>query len=116
MPQIYGVTGPVRAAGTAFLATVMAPGLPARERSWQPEPGEHAVLEAGQGADPVAGESEHVEAGAVADAGGRAQVGAERRLAVGSRGHEVEPAPGVEQAGAEARHHVPALVFEGDRR
>jgi len=26
MPQIYGVTGPVRAAGTAFLATVKALG------------------------------------------------------------------------------------------
>jgi hypothetical protein len=56
----------------------------------------------GQGADPVAGEGEDVEAGAVADAGGRAQVGAERRLAVDWRGHEVEPAARVEQAGAEA--------------
>jgi len=34
--------------------------LPARERSRQAEPWEHAVVEAGEGADPVAGEGEDV--------------------------------------------------------
>jgi len=52
----------------------------------------------------------------MADAVGGAQVGPERRLAVGSRRHELEPAAGAEQAGAEAGHHVAALVFEGHRR
>ena len=59
--------------------------VPARERARQPEPREHAVLEAGHGADPVAGEGEDEEADPVADAVGGAQVGAERRLAVGAR-------------------------------
>ena len=62
------------------------------ERPRQPEPREHAALEAGHGADPVAGEGEDQEAGPVADAVGCAQVGAERRLTVGPRRHEVEPA------------------------
>ena len=44
-------------------------GLSARERSRQPEPWEDAVIEAGHGADPLAGEGEHVEAGPLADAG-----------------------------------------------
>src|SRR5205807_2311341 len=61
--------------------------LPGRERSPQPEPWEHAVLEAGHGADPVAGEGEDVEANPMADAVRAAQVGSERRLAVGSRPH-----------------------------
>src|SRR6266576_2141344 len=78
--------------------------LPAWERSRQPEPWEHAALEAGQGADTVAGEGEDVEAGPVADAVRGAQVGPERRLAVGPGGHQVEPAARAEQAGAEAGH------------
>ena len=45
-------------------------GLPARQRSRQPERREHAVVEAGHGADPVAGEGEDIHAGAVPDAGG----------------------------------------------
>src|ERR1700732_3753192 len=89
--------------------------LSARERSREPEPWERAVLEAGHGADPVAGEGEDVEAGPVADAGRGAQVGSEGRLTVGSRRHQVEPAARVEQAGAEAGHDVSALVFEGHR-
>jgi len=52
----------------------------------------------------------------VADAGGGAQVSAERGLTVGSRGDEVKPATRAEQAGAEAGHDVPAFVFEGHRR
>jgi hypothetical protein len=52
---------------------------------WPPEPWEHAVLEAGHGADPVAGEGEDDEAGPMADtAGGRAQVNPERRLTIRS--------------------------------
>ena len=42
--------------------------------------------------DPVAGEGDDEQAGAVADAVRAAQVGAERRLAVGPRRHQVEPA------------------------
>ena len=44
-----------------------------------------------------------------------AQVGAEGRLSVGSRAHEVEPSTRAEQAGAEAGHDVSTLVFEGHR-
>jgi hypothetical protein len=50
-------------------------GLSARERSRQPEPWEHAVVEAGDGADPVAGEGEEEKADTVADAGRAAQIG-----------------------------------------
>src|SRR5262249_21370056 len=75
--------------------------LPAGQRSRQPDPAEHAVVEAGQRADPVAGEGEDVQAGPVADAGRGTQVGPERRLAVGSRRDEVEPAARAEEAGAE---------------
>jgi hypothetical protein len=63
--------------------------LPARERSGQPEPRQHAVVEAGHGADLVAGQGEHAEAGRVADSGQGAQVGPERGLAVGARRDEV---------------------------
>jgi NAD(P)-dependent dehydrogenase (short-subunit alcohol dehydrogenase family) len=42
------------------------------------------VLEAGHGADPVAGEGEDEEADPAVDAGSGAQVGSERRLTVGS--------------------------------
>jgi hypothetical protein len=52
----------------------------------------------------------------VADAVRRAQVGTERRLAVGSGRHEIEPAARAEDAAAEARDEVPPLVFEGNRR
>ena len=48
--------------------------------------------------------------------GGGTQVGAERRLTVGSRRHEVEPPARAEDADAEPRHDVSALVFEGHRR
>src|ERR1017187_9293481 len=89
--------------------------LSAPKRSREGEPREHAVVEAGHGADPVAGEGEHVEAGPVADAGSGAQVSPERRLAVGSRRDKVESTARAEQAGAEAGHHVAAFVFEGDR-
>src|SRR5215472_4584753 len=63
--------------------------LSARQRSRQPERWEHAVVEAGHGADPVAGEGEHVQAGPVADAVEAAQVGPEGRLAVGVLNGEV---------------------------
>src|SRR5438270_2171374 len=89
--------------------------LSARERSRQPEGWEDAVLEAGHGAYPVTGEGEDVEAHPVADATGRAQIGSERRLAVGSCRHEVKPPPRGEDVGAEASYEVSAHVFEGHR-
>ena len=49
-------------------------------------------------------------------AGRGAQVGAERRLAVGPRRHEVEPPPRDEDALEEAGRDVPALVLERHRR
>ena len=52
----------------------------------------------------------------MADAGRAAQVGSERRLAVGSHRDDVESAARSEQAGAVAGHGVPALVSEGHRR
>src|SRR5260370_5285243 len=89
--------------------------LSARERRRQPEPWEHAVIEAGDGADPVAGEGEDEEAGSVADAAGRgAQVRRERRLTIGSRRHEVMRSARADDAGVEAGHGVAALVFEGN--
>src|SRR3982751_2450653 len=87
-----------------------------RQRAWQAEPGQDAVLEAGQGADPAAVEGEDVETDPVADAIGGAQVGAERRLAVGPRRNEVEPAARAEDGGAEAGHDLRPLVLEGHRR
>jgi dihydrofolate reductase len=47
----------------------------------------------------------------VADAVEGAQVDSERRLAISSLRHKVEPAARAEQDGAESGHHVPALVF-----
>jgi hypothetical protein len=47
--------------------------------------------------------------------GGGAKVRPERGLTIGSRRHEVEPPARAEDAGAEAGHHVSALVFEGHR-
>src|SRR6516164_4655840 len=85
---------------------------PGRERSRQPEPRQHAGLEAGHAADPVAGQGEHVEAGRVADSGRAAQIGPERGLAVGSGRYEVEPAARAELAGPVAGHGVSALVSE----
>jgi len=84
--------------------------------SRQPEAWEHAVVEAGDGADAVAGEREDEEvAGPVADAGRAAKVGPERRLTISSRRHEVIPPAGAEEVGVEAGHEVAALVFEGNR-
>ncbi|MDQ1464720.1 MAG: hypothetical protein QOC73_1661, partial [Actinomycetota bacterium] len=57
----------------------------AGEGSGEPEPWEHGVFEAGHGTDPVAGEREDVKADPMADAVRIAEVGAERRLTVGSR-------------------------------
>src|SRR5215469_10418329 len=90
--------------------------LSARERSRQPEPRQHAVVEAGHGAYPIAGKGEHVEAGRVADSGRDAQVCPERGVAVGSGRHEVESAARTELAGAVAGHEFTALVSEGLRR
>src|SRR2546425_8957617 len=88
--------------------------LSARERSRQPEPREHAVVEAGEGADAVAGEGEYEKAGSMADAGGGAKVSHERRLTIGSRRHEVNPPARAEDAGEEAGHPRPALGFPGE--
>ena len=51
----------------------------------------------------------------MADAGGGAKVGPERRLTIGSRRHEVNPPARAEDAGEEAGHVVAALVLEGNR-
>jgi hypothetical protein len=88
--------------------------LSVRERSGKPEPWEHGVVEAGHGANPVAGEGEDEQAGPVADAAGAgAKVGPERRLTIRPRRHEVMRSA-AEDAGAEAGHDVAALVFEGN--
>src|SRR6266542_3892050 len=106
-------SGLCRCAFTYAMPSALGSCLSARKRSRQPEPWEHAVVEAGHGADPVAGEGEDEQAGSVADAGRGAQVGSERWLAVRSCRHEGERAARAEQAGAEAGHNVSALVFEG---
>src|SRR5436190_24360546 len=90
--------------------------LPARERSGQPEPWEHAGVEARDGADPVAGEREDQEAGPMADPGRATQVRAERRLTVSSRRHEVESSARADHARVEPSHDIEALVLEGERR
>src|SRR6185436_3992879 len=90
--------------------TVKRSCLSAGERSRQPEPWEHAGVETGDGADPVAGEGQDQEARAVADAGRGAEVGPERRLTVGPRRYEVEPPAGTDHARVEASHDVAALV------
>src|SRR5687768_18473471 len=87
-------------------------GLSAWERSGQTEPWEHAVVEAGDGADPIAAEGEDEETDPMADADRGAQVSPERRLPVGSRCDEVKPPARAEDAGAEAGHDLSALVFE----
>src|ERR1700680_1422912 len=75
----------------------------ARQRSRQPEPWEHVVVEASQGADLFAGEGEDEQAGPVADAaGGGAKVGAKRLLTVGPCGHQVVCPASAEAAGGEA--------------
>jgi riboflavin biosynthesis pyrimidine reductase len=68
-----------------------------RERSRQPEPWQHAVVETGHGADLIAGKGQDVKAGPVVDAVRGAQVGPERRLTVRSRPDEVKPAARAEQ-------------------
>src|SRR5260370_40313625 len=86
----------------------------ARERARQAERWEHVVVETGHGADPVAGEGEDEQAGAVADAaGGGAQVGAERQLTIRSRRHEGISRAAPEDAGVEAGDDVAALGFGG---
>src|SRR5206468_4437169 len=89
---------------------------PARERAREAEPRQHAGLEAGHAAYPVAGEGEHVEAGGVAGSVRAAHVCAERGLAVGSGRDDVEPAARAELAGAVAGHEFAPLVSEGLRR
>src|SRR4029453_15929396 len=74
-----------------------------------------AVVEAGDGADPVAREVEDEKAGPVADAGRGAEVCPERRLTVGSRRYEVEPPARADHPCAEAGHDITAFVFEGER-
>jgi len=61
------------------------------------------------------GKGKDVEADPAADAVGGSQLNPERRLNVGSRPHEFEPAARAEDAGAEAGNEVSALVFEGRR-
>ena len=90
--------------------------LSAGERSRQTKPGQHAVLEAGHGADPVAGEGEHDEASRMADTARGMYVEPDCRLTVRAGRHEVVAAASAEKEGAEAGHHVAALVFEGHRR
>src|SRR5258708_29162266 len=80
-PQWHIRHGVLRGCSLSLLGSCLSAG----ERSRQPEPCEDAVLEAGHGADPVAAEGEDVEAGAVADARGGAQVRPGRPVAPGPR-------------------------------
>src|SRR5215207_1436178 len=89
---------------------------PLRKLPRQPEPREHGVLESGQGTDAIAGEREDEEADSVARAAGVAEVGAEGRLPVRPRRHEVEAAPGVEDGSEESRRRIASLVLERHRR
>src|SRR5215471_18543584 len=89
--QIPDIRSRSFAAFTSAMQSALGSCLSVWERSRQPEPWEHAVVEAGAGADPVAGEGEDDEADRMADAGGGAKVGPERRLAIGSRRDEVKP-------------------------
>src|SRR5512132_2229756 len=104
-----------RCAITSAMPSPLGSYLSAGKRSRQPEPWKHAVVEAGDGADPVAREGEDEQAGPVADAGRGAEVGPERRLTVGSRRYEVEPPARADHACVEAGHDVTAFVFEGER-
>src|SRR6266567_3412711 len=90
--------------------------LSAGERSRQTKPGQHAVLEAGHAADPMAGEGEHEEASRMADTSRGMYVEPERRLTVRAGRHEVVIAASAEQEGTEAGHDIAALVFEGHGR
>ena len=76
--------GLCRCACTSGMPSPLGSWLSDGERSRQPEPWEHAVVEAGEGADTVAGEGEDEQAGSMADVGGGAKVGPERRLTIGS--------------------------------
>src|SRR5262249_50094116 len=82
----------------------------------QPEPWEHARIEAGQGTDPFAGKGEDEEAGPVSEAAhGGAEVGPERRLTIRPGRHEVMSAA-AHEGDEEAGHDVATLVFEGNGR
>src|SRR5215469_4334458 len=83
-----------------------------RERSWEPEPRQNTLLEARQRADPVATEGKHEQAGPMPDPVRGTQVGTKRRLAVGSRWDQLEPAARVEQAGEEVAGDFSALILE----
>src|SRR5260370_21116825 len=89
---------------------------PARKRSRQLEPWEHAVFEAGHRRDPVAPAGEDVKTDTVAHAVWGAQVGSECRLTVCSSPNELEPPTRTEDVGAEAGHEVSALVLKWHRR
>src|SRR5581483_5678332 len=94
-------------------------GLPrssARKGAGQAEPGHDAVLEAGHGRDPLAGQCEDEEADAVADPVGAPEVGTEGQLAVGPGRDEVVGAAPQNDGSEEAGHDVPPDVLEGDRR
>ena len=90
--------------------------LPLWKLPRQTEPRQHRVLESGQGADAIAGKREDEEADAVARAAGVAEVGAEGRLPVRPRRHEVEAAAGVEDGTEEPRRRLATLVLERHRR
>src|SRR5438477_7129667 len=81
-------------------STVHVAGIAAARR-------EDDLLEAGHGADSVAGEREHEQADSLTTGGG-GSVDTERRLTVGSRRHQFESRCRAENEGAEAGHAVSA--------
>ena len=82
----------------------------------QAEPGQHGVLEAGQGGDLVVRQGQHHEPGAVEDPVRRAGVEAEGRLAVGpGRDRPVDPAHREEEL-EEVGDDVTTVVLVGQRR
>src|SRR5688572_10132479 len=80
------------------------------KRPWEAEPRENTGVEVRQRTDPVAGQREDVEAGAVPDAAVRStDIDAERELTVGPRRHEVTKPALPADGGEEAGHGVAAL-------
>ena len=79
------------------------------QRSWQPEGGEHAVVEAGHVADLGTGEGEHQQPVCMGDVGVEvAYVDAEGGLAVGPGCHEPVAAAGWEYHRVQESGHQPS--------
>src|ERR1700733_2488533 len=86
------------------------------KRQWQPESRQHAVVEAGHGADAITGQGQDEESGPVARSGRSPNIGTKSKLTVRPhRRHEVVgPAACAEDAGGEASHNVEAHVVDGE--